>query len=560
MIFILLKRRIKTIRNELYSLDGWEMFKRSIFTAAGIAILAGLYFGFLKVLRYLEGVSIIGPLLSWKLASMAFLTTFVMIAISGLIIAMTTLYYSRDLKFLFAAPLNMRVLFVDKAMETSFYSSWTLAAVMLPFVFALGSVKGAGPGFYFSFLVLLIPFVLIGTAFGIMFSMLLMYIFPTSRTRDVVWGLSSVSLALVYVAIRFSQPEKLIHPDTLEVVAQYLQYLQAPTAEYLPSWWLTRAMMSLLGGNLGSFAGNFALLFLCAAVIYGLMTYLAGILYMKGFSGAQGVRRFRGGNKPCIERRLVHWALRLKAKRGFAFRSLLTLYWKDRKIFVRDARYWSQIILVFALVAVYLFSIKQLPLDSPNVRSFVSFLNIGIAGFVVAAIGLRFTFPAISLEGKSWWISKSAPLSLESIMREKFVFSVLPSVVLGGVLVIWSNRILHADAFISVLSAATIILCAVGMSVMGVGLGAAFPKFDIENVHQIESSSGGFIYMACCLGYLGATIAIEAWPVKMHFFQAFAGPDLWDWQLLYWCAAFLLALNIAVMAVPWRIGLQTLKK
>lgn len=555
MILVLLKRRIKCLRNELYSLDGWEMFKRSVFTAAGIAILVGLYFGFLRVLRYLEGVAMIGPLLSWKLASMAFLTTFAMIAISGLIIAMTTFYYSHDLKFLFASPLNMRVLFVDKAMETSFYSSWTLAAAMLPFVFALGNVKGAGPGFYFSFLVLLIPFVLIGTAFGIMFSMLLMYIFPTSRTRDVVWGLSSASLAIVYVAFRFSQPEKLIHPDTLEVVAQYLQYLQAPTAEYLPSWWLTRAMMSLLGGNLGSFAWNFALLFLCAAAIYGLMIYLAEILYMKGFSGAQEGRKFRGGNKPCLERRLVHWARR----RGFAFRSLLTLYWKDRKIFTRDARYWSQVILVFALVAVYLFSIRQLPLGAPDVKSFVSFLNIGIAGFVVAAIGLRFTFPAISLEGKSWWILKSAPLSLESIMKEKLVFSVLPSVILGGVLVIWSNMILHADAFISILSAATIILCAVGMSVMGVGLGAAFPKFDIENVHQIESSSGGFIYMACCLGYLGATIAIEAWPVKMHFFQHFGRGNLWDWQGLGWCAALLLALNVIVMAVPWRIGLQTLK-
>lgn len=551
MIAVLLKRKLTGIRNEIASLEGWEIIKRGVFTAVGIAMLVGLYFGFFRVLRYLEGISMIGPLLSWKLTAMAFLTTFSMIVISGLITSMTTLYCSYDLKFLFSAPISVRTLFIDKALETSFYASWTLAAVILPYVLALGRVKGCGAGFYLSFLGLMVPFVLMGAAFGIMFSMLIMYAFPSSKTRDAVWVLGSVSLAMVYVMIRFAQPEKLLHPDALEAVAQYLQFLQAPTAEYLPSWWITKAMMSFSSGRWSVFLSCAGLLFLSAGAVYGLMVYLSGRLYMKGFSGAQEGRRFEGGLTGCFEHRL--------ALKGLRFTSFLALYWKDRKLFIRDARYWSQIVLILALIAVYLFSIRQLPLDTPDLKSLVSFLNIGIAGFVVSAIGLRFTFPAVSLEGKSWWIVKSAPVPVKNMMLEKLVFSALPSMLLGGVLVVWSNRILHADMFVSALSVSTIMLCSVVLSAMGVGLGAVFPKFNIENIHQIESSSGGFVYMACCLGYLGATIAIEAWPVQMHFAERFGRHGAWNWTAVAWCAAALAVLNAAAAIVPWKIGLKTLE-
>src|SRR5438477_403867 len=77
---------------------------------------------------------------------------------------------------------------------------------------------------------------------GVAFTVVVLYLFPSSRTRDVIWVLSSLSMTLVYGLIRFSQPERLIRPDALRVVADYLNFLQAPTAPYLPSWWLTKAL------------------------------------------------------------------------------------------------------------------------------------------------------------------------------------------------------------------------------------------------------------------------------------------------------------------------------
>src|SRR3989339_61375 len=325
MLYILLSYKLKSIYNSVRYLNRWELLKRFIFGLVGLLILVSLYFGFLRVLGYLESVALIGPLLSWKLTSMAFLTTFSMIMVSGLIISMTTLFYSRDLQFLFSSPVEMRALFTDKAVETVFYSSWTLALALVPYVLALGNIKHAGPGFYAGFVLLMPPFILSAAAFGMILSIALMYAFPASRTRDVIWILGSLSLAFVYVMLRFSRPERLLRPDTLEVVAQYLQYLQSPTAEYAPSWWLVKAIMSILSGNMRIFLFYAGLLFVFTSAIYSVLIYISGIMYLRGFSGAQEGRRFRGGYSEWPERRYVF--------RNMFFRNFIALFWKDRKLF-----------------------------------------------------------------------------------------------------------------------------------------------------------------------------------------------------------------------------------
>lgn len=550
---ILQRRRMHTAVNSLISMKLWEFFVTLSFSLAGVAILAGLHFWFYRVMKYISTVQIIGPLLPWKLTSMAFLMMFSMVAVSSLIAAMTTLYYSFDLKFLFSSPVSTRTLFLDKTVEAALYSSWTLALVMVPFIFALGRVVGGGVFFYLYFLLMLVPFVLLGAAFGIALSMALMYFFPTSRTRDMVWMLASLALTFVYVMIRFSQPERLVRPDTISLVANYLQYLQAPTAPYLPSWWLVGGMQGFVYGRYGAFAWNVALLLVSVVGLYALMTYLSKWVYMKGFSGAQeGMRRGdRGSSSVPLERRLV--------ARGWVDRMEWTLLWKDRKLFTRDVRYWSQFALIVAIMLVYLFSIRQLPVDSPDMKSLISFLNLCVAGFVVASVGLRFTFPAISLEGKAFWVVRMAPMGVERIMLEKVLLLAVPSVLIGVLLVGCSNYLLQADYFISVLSVGTIIVCSMACCIMGIGMGAVFPKFNVENIHQIESSAGGFIYMAMCMGYIALTMAIESYFVRVHFSTKFWGTR-WDPTLILLAVTALVALNLAAMIIPWRMGVSNLKR
>lgn len=546
MLALLAARRARCARNSAAALTPYERGRNFAFGLAGFALLYGLYAGFRRVLLYLVGVELIGRLLLWKLTAMMFLMTLSMVMVSSLLTSLTTLFYSYDLKFLMNAPLSLRTIFLDKSLESAFFASWMIALVLAPYVLALSRALNLGPSFLLGFVALLPPFLLLAASFGIAFTLILLYLFPSSRTRDVVWVLSSLSMTIAYGLVRFAQPERLIRPDALKVVAEYLNFLQAPTAPYLPSWWATRGLQAAADGRWGAWGADLARLWGAAILVYAGLVWLAGRTYFIGYSGAQegGLRRRRHAFSPLLERRL--------------FGRIGPLLWKDRVSFFRDVKHWSQMLLIVGLVFVYLFSIQRLPLDSADLRSLVSFLNVGTAGFVIAALGLRFTFPSISLEGRSWWVLKAAPLTTAQIMREKFLFSAGPMLLVAFVLGSATNLILDADRFTATLSLVALLTVAAVVCAMGVGLGALFPRFHVENIHQVESSLGGFVYMAACLFYIGATIAVLAWPMQMHFQERFGKTAAWDWRVAAASGVMWLVLNTAAAVVPWILGLRAL--
>ncbi len=552
MLRLLLWRKARSLVNAATRLTRWEKVRNLMFVGAGLGLLYGLYAGFLRLLAYLHGVELIGPLLIWKLAAMMLLTTFSMVGVSALLTSLSTLYYSFDLKFLMKSPVPVRTVFGEKSLESLFFSSWMIGLVLVPFVAALERVGGYGPGFYGAFALLLPPFLALAASLGIGATLVILYLWPSSRTRDVVYVLSTFSLTLVYALIRFAEPERLIRPDALHVVADYLKFLQAPTAPWLPSWWITKGLKSAAYGRLTAFWTAAAALWAAAAVVYAGLVALAGKLYFTGYSGAQeaALKRVPLPLGPLPEARIARV---LGCDPGLG-----VLLWKERKGFFRDVKHWSQILLILGLIFIYVYSIRRLPLDNQDIRSLLCFLNIAVAGFVIAALGLRFTYPAISLEGRSWWVVRSAPLETATVMRQKFIFFLIPMTAVALVLGSLTNAMLDADAFTSGLSLGSLLLMTWVITAMGIGFGAHFPMFTVENIHQIESSLGGFVYMASSLGYVGVTVMVLSWPVQMHFKSRMGGPG-WDWRIAGLCAGALLILNLGAVAVPWLLGRRTLE-
>jgi ABC-2 type transport system permease protein len=549
MLGLLLGRRARSAVNTVSRLKPYEWARNSAFGLAGFGLLFGLYYGFYRLLDYLSTVELIGALLIWKLTAMLLLMTLSMVVVSSLLTSLTTLFYSYDLKFLMKSPLSLRTVFLDKSLESAFFASWMIGLILVPYVLALMRVLKLGAGFFAGFAFALPPFLLLAASFGIGFTLLLLYLFPSSRTRDVVWVISSLSMSVTYGLIRFAQPEKLIRPDMLKVVAEYLNFLQAPTAPYLPSWWLARGLQASAGGHWGAWALDAAELWGAAFVIYAGLVWLAGKTYFIGYSGAQ---------EGALRRR-VHAFMPLPEARLLGMGKLSALLWKERTTFFRDVKHWSQMLMIVGLVFVYLFSISRMPHNIPEFWSLIAFLNVGTAGFVIAALGLRFTFPAISLEGRGWWILKSSPLTIGQIMGQKFLFSLVPTVLVALTLGAMTTYFIGADAFTTRLSVTALLGVAVVLCGMGIGLGALFPRFNVENIHQVESSLGGFVYMAASLFYIGATLSILAWPMRMHFSELTGPRGGWDQKSALYAGALWIGLSAAAFASTWILGRRALE-
>lgn len=540
-MILLLKIQALLLKNRLLRSRGPERIKAAAFAGVGLLFFALLHWGALRFLRAVHGVELAGPLLVVKILSMALMTAFFMVLFSATITSFTTLFFARDLALLIHAPLPPRTLFAFKSIETTVYASWMMALALVPFLTAIGRATGQGAGFYWLLAALGVPFLGLASAGGIGLSLGLMRLFPARRVREIMLAMSLIICTGLYLWVRWLAPARFLRADTMGAALEYIALLEAPSSPWLPSTWLAQAAASFINGAARDALWYGGALVGAAALAFAALVEVGARTYHAGWASAQEAPR-RKNRRPLGE----EWRW-VPSFFGTRFRAILG---KDLAVFFRDSNQWSQLLMLASVAAIYLLSLHKLPLDSRFLKGLVSFLNIGMTGFVLASVALRFVFPAVSLEGKSWWTLRGAPVTLWEILWSKFLGGVAPIAGLGVLLVGVSNYLLGVDPFVARLSNVTVLIMAVTLSGMGVGFGALFPRFGVENVAQIQTSAGGVLFMVTGLFYVGATLALEAVLMRMHYFSAVVGRSLWSAPAVASVAGGLLLLNVLAFFLP----------
>ena len=287
-------------------------------------------------------------------------------------------------------------------------------------------------------------------------------------------------------------------------------------------------------------------------------TFIALMIYPEGWSRSRETRRLLPGGILAM----VPENLRPRNSRRS---QTLALMGKDLKFFFRDNTQWSQLLLIFALIVLYLYNYSVLPLDRPRMPTFylqnlIAFLNVGLAGFVLASIGVRFVFTAVSAEGSSFWIMQSAPLSIKRLLWSKFLFYLSPLLLLGLILTIATNQLLQVTPLMQWLAPMTIFSMVFGITALGVGMGAAFANFKAENLTQVATGFGGLLYMILAMGFITLVVVLEAGPVYTLFMAQVRHHSLsWlQWLYVGGCILLTVVVNVAAIWLPMRYGVQKL--
>ena len=93
-------------------------------------------------------------------------------------------------------------------------------------------------------------------------------------------------------------------------------------------------------------------------------------------------------------------------------------------------------------------------------KNVYAFLNLAMAGFVMATVAVRFVFPAVSAEGAAFWIIRTAPISLRDFLWSKFWTGLVPVLLLTEILIVAGNELLGVDPFLKRMSAVAIVFMA----------------------------------------------------------------------------------------------------
>ncbi|HEX2928962.1 MAG TPA: hypothetical protein VHV54_04570, partial [Candidatus Binatia bacterium] len=206
----------------------------------------GTYFVVRRVLRYFETVYELGPALAYQLLLIILLTFLSMLLFSNLVAALSTFFLARDLELLHAAPIAPSSFFFARLVSTTLNSSWMVLFFSVPIFAAYGAVFGGGVILYLWLAVILPLFLIIPASVGIFIIHLLVYLLPARRIRDLLFFIGLFAFIIIYFLFRFSEPERLVQPESFGNFIQFLTAMETPSSPFLPSSWSAEILAGTL--------------------------------------------------------------------------------------------------------------------------------------------------------------------------------------------------------------------------------------------------------------------------------------------------------------------------
>lgn len=557
---LLFRPRLVSIRNAFQRGAKWDRLKIYFFGGLTLLFWIGLLIAGILLLGRLAAEQPFGPLLIHKLLGFLFMLFFAVLTFSNIVASLSNLFLADDLYLYVSAPIRVDRLFLSRSLAAGAQSGWMVMLFALPIWMAAGIVFDS-PLWYYPWMILIMAvFLLLPAALGSLVTTLLVRAFPARKAQDVLVILSIGLVVVFYFLVRFLQPEQLFNPDLFHGFTEYFATLRAPNSPLIPSVWAAEALWGGLNGKLDA---NVWLL-----TAYGLFSGLAGLAvtawaaerwYPDAFSKAQEGRQARftkavGANR--FFEALVFTARPLR-------RMIMV---KDLKTFFRETTQWTQLLLLLALVVVYLFNFKVLPLDRFGLnfyqRSLIVFVNLVLAGFVLSAVSVRFVLPAISTEGRAFWILRAAPIRLRDVVLAKFALLTLPILLIGQALVVISNYYLGTHWFLMVYSAALMACLSLAITALAIGVGAVMPSFNERNVAKMATGASSIVYMVAAMFYIILVVALSFVPGKDGLLAVLSHQSLTgrQWLTAGVAGAIFLASLVAVIVLPLRLGIRALEK
>ena len=541
-------------RNRARRRQRGDAMRGLLFGGVGVLVCGALYQGSFWLTGHLQDYAELGDYLLRLGLSWLFLTFLSFLAFSGVVTALSTFFLAEDLRLLLVAPIASRRFFQARFLRTVVQASWMVVIFLVPVLIGVGRAKCAGLEFYATALLTVVPFAIIPVAAGAAATLLLVNTFPARRARDILMLMGLLFAASLVMVLRFIRPEQLLRVESLPDLTDFFATLQSPITPMLPSFWAGETLFaSVQGGRDLLHAGALWTTALAAVVM---VRAASERWHFSGYSRSQEAPKARFTRFKALD--VVVRALPLSTLR----RQLLI---KDLKIFLRDVSQWSQLLLLLALVLLYLYNFRvldlsRIPYMSGFLKNIYAFINLGMAGFVMATVAVRFAFPAVSAEGAAFWIIRTSPISLHDFLWSKFWTALVPVLVLTEVLTVAANEFLGVDPFLKAITAFAIVFMSVALVGLAIGLGARYPRFGAD-ASQVAGSYGGVAFMMQAVLFVMVMIGLLGWPSSVYLLQQVRARPLSAQQLslVALCFAAAAGLSLTIWLASMKSGVQALQ-
>ena len=558
-ISVLLRAKLSMALHEIASVRNESRLKVGVISISAILIWIGIFAAFMEGFRWMLKFGLdrtsagpaIGVVILARMLGVLMLATFVMLIFSNILVSFSTLYRSREVNYLLQAPIMFRTFFIARFIECIAFSSWALAYLGSPLLLAFGITNHAPLLFYTVAVLLFLPFVTLPAALGAIITMLLARIFPKLRARTIILlGILAISLFFYYWRQRFSAAH--LSQDTL--LPALLDMTSQTQSPWLPSTWMTRGLFAAIQGKMDECIFNILLLISNALMLVWVAAELAQRIFYSAWSALAGMDSTRVS---LIGRGILG---RLDGIFRFLPNPVRVLVVKDIKLFWRDPAQWSQFVIFFGIMAIYIANLRNAGVEYREGfwKSWIACINTGACTLILATLTTRFVFPLISLEGRRFWILGLAPLSFNRLVWQKFWLSVITASTFTVTLAVLSAYMLKLEPLFFFLTVYNVVITNFALSGLAVGLGSLYPNFQEDNPARIVSGMGGTLNFLLSIGYIAWITAAQTLIIQWRTMGMYRS-DTTYYSTLGIVLLFVTSFSVLCTLVPLRMGFQNLK-
>jgi ABC-2 type transport system permease protein len=558
-ILAIISAKLTMAKHQIASVRHESRLKVSVITISAFFLWLGAYILFHAGFHWLlafggrsGGGFNFGDLLMARMLAILSLSIFFLLIFSNILVSFSTLYKSREVSYLLQAPMEFEHFFYARFVECVLFSSWSLAFLGSPLIIAYGINTEASPLFYIAALVFFLPFITLPAALGAIITILLVRIFPRLKMR-ILLLLAAAVLGFLFLYVRGIIRSTNITEDTL--IPAFLDAANRTQSPLLPGYQAVQGILAAAAARFGDSLFWFLVLLSSAMMAVWTGGMLSRRLFYPGWSYLMGQDRQRiiAPDSGILNR--IEKLIRPLRNPG---RSLIM---KDIRLFWRDPAQWSQFMIFFGIMAIYIANLRNTSrfYEQEIWRSWIACLNVGALSLILATLTSRFIFPLVSLEGRRFWILGLAPLTWRQLLWQKFAMSVCTTSGFTVGLAALSGYLLRLEPVYFALTLYSIVIINFGLSGLAVGLGALYPTFTEDNPARIVSGMGGTLNLLISVGYITLVVIAQTLILQWRILERFTSPG-WFQTALAIAVLFMTLLTAFCTFLPMRLGLHNLKE
>lgn len=457
-------------------------------------------------------------------------------------LALGSLFFSRDLDLLMSAPVSRRAVFISKILNgfTTYYLLVLVLAVPALVTYGIGLRYGLY--YYLLMLLAVLGTPLLPAGLGALLVLLVARVAPPRRVREVlglVAALFGTSCALLGNTASYWTRQLSGVDSTLEGLLKTIQSLAAlPVPSLVAGRGLVAAGQGSLLPALGLMAGFLLVTFgfFAGCVWVADRMYASGWLRMQSTGSTKRAHSASTGAAAAGE-----VALEKSSARGLLDRAapFFAIALKDWRTIPRDLRSFAQFLSPLFLVPLIYIQLFITPgggrgkTMAEMVNTFapgVDLSSILLAGTVLMSaifVFSRIAQTGISMEGRSYWIIKAAPISGRELLLGKFVGAMLPFTILSTLLMVIAAFVRHFSLGGFLYGWFGVLLLGAGMLAMDVGLSVPWANLEWDDPRKMHSGWSGLFALIgyILIGVLGGSFL--ALPYLAELFLPFIAPVAW---------------------------------